>query len=155
MGAVLAFSMALTAPLSFAAVTEGTDYVVLESPVDIGKGTVIKVFSYDCPFCYKYAKAVDKAVMGKLPDMEFVPFHLKTKGKYGLQGSTLFAVALVKDKAAGLKPLDPKSNFHKIEMALYKAYHDKKERWCRSGCVYQDRTRCCWLESCAIRQRRN
>lgn len=129
MGAVLAFSMALTAPLSFAAVTEGTDYVVLESPVDIGKGTVIKVFSYDCPFCYKYAKAVDKAVMGKLPDMEFVPFHLKTKGKYGLQGSTLFAVALVKDKAAGLKPLDPKSNFHKIEMALYKAYHDKKERW--------------------------
>ena len=107
MGAVLAFSMALTAPLSFAAVTEGTDYVVLESP----------------------AKAVDKAVMGKLPDMEFVPFHLKTKGKYGLQGSTLFAVALVKDKAAGLKPLDPKSNFHKIEIALYKAYHDKKERW--------------------------
>lgn len=129
MGAVLAFSMALTAPLSFAAVTEGTDYVVLESPVDIGKGTVIKVFSYDCPFCYKYAKAVDKAVMGKLPDMEFVPFHLKTKGKYGLQGSTLFAVALVKDKAAGLKPLDPESNFHKIEIALYKAYHDKKERW--------------------------
>ena len=104
MGAVLAFSMALTAPLSFAAVTEGTDYVVLESPVDISKGTVIKVFSYDCPFCYKYAKAVDKAVMGKLPDMEFVPFHLKTKGKYGLQGSPLFAVALVKDKAAGLKP---------------------------------------------------
>ena len=67
--------------------------------------------------------------MGKLPDMEFVPFHLKTKGKYGLQGSTLFAVALVKDKAAGLKPLDPESNFHKIEIALYKAYHDKKERW--------------------------
>lgn len=129
LGAALALSAALICPASFAAVTEGTDYVVLETPVSIGKGTVIKVFSYDCPFCYKYAKAVDKAVMGMLPDMEFVPFHLKTKGKYGIQGSTLLAEALVKDRAAGLKPLDPNSNFHKIEMALYKTYHDKKQRW--------------------------
>ena len=111
------------------AATEGTDYVVLEQPVKDAQGTVIKVFSYDCPFCYKYAKAVDKTVMGKLPEMSFSPFHLKTKGKYGIQGSTLFAVALLKDEEAGLKPLDPKSNFHKIEMALYKAYHDKKQRW--------------------------
>lgn len=82
MGAVLAFSMALTAPLSFAAVTEGTDYVVLESPVDISKGTVIKVFSYDCPFCYKYAKALStKAVMGKLPAHGIRPFPFEDKRK--------------------------------------------------------------------------
>lgn len=107
----------------------GTDYVLLEKPVPDAQGTVIKVFSYDCPFCYKYAKAVDKAVMKKLPGLSFTPFHLKTKGKYGIEGSKLLAVALIKDKDAGLDPLAPESNFHKIEMALYKAYHDKKMRW--------------------------
>ena len=114
---------------AMAALTEGTDYVKLTNPVPNAQNTVIKVFSYDCPFCYKYAKGVDKMVMAKVPGMEFVPFHLKTKGKYGLDGSKLLAVALVKDQAAGLKPLDPKSNFHKVEMGLYTAYHAKKERW--------------------------
>ncbi len=126
-------SLLATAFLTFSALsmaaTEGTDYVVLDTPVANAQNTVIKVFSYDCPFCYKYAKAVDKAVMSKLQELPFTPFHLKTKGKYGIQGSQLLAVALVKDKAANLKPLDPNSNFHKIEMALYKAYHDKKMRW--------------------------
>lgn len=126
LGSVLA--LAMCAGQSWAA-TEGSDYVVLENPVPNAQGTVIKVFSYDCPFCYKYAKAVDKAVMAKIPEFAFTPFHLKTKGKYGIQGSTLLAVALVKDQAAGLKPLDPNSSFHKVEMGLYKAYHDKKMRW--------------------------
>ena len=111
------------------ALTEGTDYVVLENPVPNAENTVIKVFSYDCPFCFKYAQAVDKAVLDQVPEMQFTPFHLRTKGKYGIQGSQLLAVALVKDEAAGLKPLDPNSNFHKVEMGLYNAYHVKKERW--------------------------
>lgn len=111
------------------ALTEGTDYVKLATPVANADNTVIKVFSYDCPFCYKYSKSVDRLVMSKLPDMAFVPFHLKTKGKYGLDGSKLMAVALVKDEALGLKPLDEKSNFHKVEMGLYTAYHVNKERW--------------------------
>lgn len=111
------------------AASEGVDFVILEKPIANADKTLVKVFSYDCPFCYKYAKAVDKSVSQKIEGISFTPFHLKTKGKYGIQGSTLLAVALVKDKELNLKPLDSNSNFHKVEMALYKAYHDKKMRW--------------------------
>ena len=111
--------------------TEGTDYMKLEKPIPNADKTVIKVFSYDCPFCYKYDKAVTPGVVAKLPEgVKFKPFHLKTKGKYGPQGSELLAVLMLKDEAAGIKSLfDEKSQFKKAKMAYYAAYHDKKERW--------------------------
>ena len=64
------------------AFSEGTDYVVLAKPIPNAGNTLIKVFSYDCPFCYKYDKSVTPNVVPKLPQgMSFRPFHLKTKGK--------------------------------------------------------------------------
>ncbi len=126
---LLATSLLTLGMTAFGALTEGTDYVVLEEPISDAQNTLVKVYSYDCPFCYKYAKSVDKVVAGKVPEYQFTPFHLKTKGKYGPQASELFAAALVKDQKAGLKPLDANSDFHKLEMGLYKAYHDKKMRW--------------------------
>ncbi len=72
-------------------------------------------------------------VVPRLPaDLQFRPFHLKTKGKYGPQGSELFAVLLVRDQKNGLKDKDlysEKSLLKKAKMAYYNAYHDKKERW--------------------------
>lgn len=115
------------------AFTEGTDYVKLAKPIPNAQGTLIKVFSYDCPFCYKYDKAVTPKLIPKLPaNLKFRPFHLKTKGKYGVQGSELFAVLLVKDQSNGLSDRDlygEKSLLKKAKMAYYNAYHDKKERW--------------------------
>jgi len=115
------------------AFTEGTDYLVLEKPIPNAQNTLIKVFSYDCPFCYKYDKAVTPKVVPQLPaDVTFRPFHLKTKGKYGVQGSKLFAVLLAKDQANGLSDKElysDKSLLKKAKMAYYQAYHDKKERW--------------------------
>lgn len=115
------------------AFTEGTDYVKLAKPIPNAQGTLIKVFSYDCPFCYKYDKAVTPKLVTQLPkDIKFRPFHLKTKGKYGVQGSELFAVLLLKDQKAGLSDRDlygDKSLLKKAKMAYYTAYHDKKERW--------------------------
>ncbi|MCF0254059.1 MAG: thiol:disulfide interchange protein DsbA/DsbL [Duodenibacillus sp.] len=122
-------AMAFTAT-AFAAAVEGTDYVKLETPIPNAQGTVVKIYSYDCPFCYKYAKGVDAAVFKQVGDVaKFVPFHLKTKARYGLWGSKVFAVALAQDKAAGLAPLDAKSKFHAVEMGLYKCYHVKKMKW--------------------------
>lgn len=118
--------------LSFSAgaFTEGTDYMVLEKPIPDAQGTLIKVFSYDCPFCYKYDKAVTPAVMQKVGDIvKFEPFHLETKGKYGVTGSELFAVLINKDRANGISLLDDKSLFKKAKFAYYKSYHDQKERW--------------------------
>ncbi|GFO70814.1 thiol:disulfide interchange protein DsbL [Geomonas limicola] len=124
--------VALLAGTSFA-FTEGTDYVKLAKPIANAQGTLIKVFSYDCPFCYKYDKKITPNLVPKLPrDLKFRPFHLKTKGKYGVQGSELFAVLLLKDQKAGLSDRDlytEKSLLKKAKMAYYTAYHDKKERW--------------------------
>ena len=115
------------------AFTEGTDYLVLEKPIPNAQNTLIKVFSYDCPFCYKYDKAVTPKVVPQLPaDVTFRPFHLKTKGKYGEMGTKFFAVLLAKDQANGLSDKDlysDKSLLKKAKMAYYQAYHDKKERW--------------------------
>ncbi|UTG94489.1 thiol:disulfide interchange protein DsbA/DsbL [Geobacter sulfurreducens] len=124
--------VSLFATASFA-FTEGTDYVKLGKPIPNVSNTLVKVFSYDCPFCYKYDKQVTPKVVPKLPaGVEFRPFHLKTKGKYGVQGSEFFAVLLLKDQQNGIKGKDlfgDKSLFKKAKMAYYNAYHDKKERW--------------------------
>lgn len=128
----VAKSIALVALLTGTcfAFTEGTDYVTLQKPIPNAKGTLIKVFSYDCPFCYKYDKAVTPKLVPQLPkDVKFRPFHLKTKGKYGVQGSELFAVLLLKDEAKGIDLFSANSQFKKAKMAYYAAYHDKKERW--------------------------
>ncbi|MDR2100137.1 MAG: thiol:disulfide interchange protein DsbA/DsbL [Campylobacteraceae bacterium] len=110
------------------AFSEGTDYVKLANPIPNADKTLIKVFSYDCPFCYKYDKSVTPAVVEKLEGiLVFKPFHLDTKGKYGKEASALFASLIVKD--AAVKPTDEKSLFKKVKMAYYSAYHDKKERW--------------------------
>lgn len=112
-------------------VVEGKDYVVLEKTIPNASNTLIKVFSYDCPFCYKYDKSVTPQVAKKLPSgMTYRPFHLKTKGKYGVFASEIFAVLLVDDEKNGISDIfSDNSKFKKAKMAYYQAYHDKKERW--------------------------
>lgn len=112
------------------AFSEGTDYMVLETPIPDAQDTLIKVFSYDCPFCYKYDKAVTGPVSEKVKDVvRFEPYHLDTKGVYGPQASEIFAVLINKDRAAGVSITDDASLFKKTKFAYYGAYHDKKERW--------------------------
>ncbi|QKG28508.1 thiol:disulfide interchange protein DsbA/DsbL [Campylobacter sp. RM16187] len=120
----------LAAALLFGAVsanafTEGKDYIVLEKPLSVENGTLTKVFSYACPFCYKYDKSVTPKVVEKVADLKYMPYHLKTKAEYGEAASKILAVLAVKDEAKGISWLD----FKKAKFAYYKAYHDKKERW--------------------------
>ena len=125
--------VALLASTSFAALTEGQDYLLLEKPLPNAANTLIKVFSYDCPFCYKYDKtALPIIVLNPPAGMTYRPFHLQTRGKYGVQSSELFAVLLVKDQENGLSDKEvysEKSLLKKALTAYYQAYHDKKERW--------------------------
>lgn len=126
----LLISCAVMSFTAAGAFTEGKDYMTLEKTIPDAQGTLIKVFSYDCPFCYKYDKSVTPAVIQKLGDsIKFEPFHLETKGKYGVAASQLFAVLMLKDEANGTSILDDNSLFKKAKMAYYGAYHDKKERW--------------------------
>lgn len=127
----LVFAFPVFTLSAHAAAKEGTDYMVLAKPIPNMDKTVIKVFSYDCPFCYKYDKSVTPAVVSQLSKdgIKFTVWHLKTKGKYGVQGSELFASLITKDQKAGLGLFDDKASFKKAKFAYYKAYHDKKERW--------------------------
>lgn len=112
------------------AFTEGTDYMTLETPIPNVENTLIKVFSYDCPFCYRYEKSVVGPVVEKLPSgMTYEAYHLDTKGTYGKEGSLLFATLIVADEDNGKTVTDKDSMFAKAKMAYYVAYHDKKERW--------------------------
>ena len=119
--AAAALACAAAIPSAFA-FTEGTDYVALSAPLPGGEGKLVKVWSYDCPFCFKYDAGVDPKMvpmMEKATGLKFDMYHLETKGKYGRAGSELFAYCLVKDKAAGITNLeDPKSLFKKAKDAI-------------------------------------
>ena len=103
------FSAAFAAAASFSLPAladnfkEGTDYVRLSKPIASRKNNVIKVFSYDCPFCYRYDIGVDpKAIpMIEKMGMTFEPRHLETKGKYGRTASEFFAMCILRDQKAG------------------------------------------------------
>ena len=123
--------VALLGAINLNAAQEGVDYVKLDKPLNVSGKTLVKVFSYACPFCYKYDKTVTPKVVDKLKaaGVTFEPYHLKTKGEYGEAASKIFAVLAIKDQAAGVGFFDENSLFKKAKMAYYKAYHDKKERW--------------------------
>jgi thiol:disulfide interchange protein DsbA len=124
--AALAFSAVAMMGADF---KEGVNYKTLETTLDTGKNSVIKVFSFTCPFCYKYDKAVTEKVIKSIPGVNFEVWHLKTKGKYGQQGSNLMAVARARDLSSAKGVFDKGGYLKKMKFAYYKAYHNKKMRW--------------------------
>lgn len=129
--AAAAFGLTSTALSAFAA-EKGTQYVVLDKPLPNAEGTLIKVFSYDCPFCYKYDVGVDPRVLPRIEKevgLKFKPMHLETKGTYGRCASVFLAMCMLRDEKAGVSIEDKKSLFKKAKDAIYNAYHRKQERW--------------------------
>ena len=79
------FATAAAAPAAFA-FTEGkdADYITLEKPLPGGEGKLVKVWSYDCPFCFKF----DKALFGNAfleivttPERSFLSFYHQDASK--------------------------------------------------------------------------
>ena len=125
-------ALALSFSTSAFAFAEGTDYVVLDKPLPNAEKTLTKVWSYDCPFCFKYDIGVDPRVLPQIEEktgLKFVPVHLETKGKFGRTASEYLAMCQLKDEAAGLKSTDKDSLYKKAKGAWYQAYHKKGERW--------------------------
>ena len=125
---------ACAAPAAFA-FSEGkdADYIKLDTPLPGGEGKIVKIWSYDCPFCFKFDAGVDpKAVPAaeKATGLKFDMFHIETKGKYGRAASELFAWCMLRDKASGITDWEnPNSLFKKAKDAVYKAYHRQGQRW--------------------------
>lgn len=129
--AALAFAATIAMP-AFAA-TAGQDYQVLEKPLPGGEGKIVKIWSYDCPFCFKYDAGVDPKVMPgaeQATGLHFEMMHLETKGKFGRAASEFLAYCQLEDQKAGVKSVeDAKSLYKKAKDAWYQAYHKKGERW--------------------------
>lgn len=126
---VLAALLVSSVALFGADYKEGDNYKTLETPLNVEKGTIVKVYSFTCPFCYKYDKSVTEKVIKSIPNIKFEVWHLSTKGTYGQQGSNLMAVAYARDLKAGKDVFAKDGYLKKMKFAYYKAYHDKKERW--------------------------
>lgn len=108
---------------------EGRDFVVLKEPLPNAQNSVIEIFSYACPFCYRYSKILPKVIESLPKDVEFKPYHLEKMGDYGKVASQVFAVLLDKDKKSNITTKDSKSSFTKAQNAYFSEYNIKKERW--------------------------
>ncbi len=104
-------------------------YEELKNPIPNAQNTVVEVYSYACPFCYKYTKIVPNVVKSLPSGVELKMFHLKQKGDYGEIASKVLAVATAKDMQSGVSIHDTKSLFHKAESAYFNEYHAKRNRW--------------------------
>lgn len=128
-----ALALAATIAMPAFAATVGQDYQVLEKPLPGGEGKIVKIWSYDCPFCFKYDAGVDPKVMPgaeQATGLHFEMMHLETKGKFGRAASEFLAYCQLEDQKAGVKSVeDAKSLYKKAKDAWYQAYHKKGERW--------------------------
>ncbi|WP_459875745.1 thiol:disulfide interchange protein DsbA/DsbL [Campylobacter concisus] len=113
--------------LNLSALTEGVEYQTLAKPLNVPKNSVVKVFSYDCPHCYKFDRTITRKLMSKLDGVKFIPYHLSTKGKLGETTSKIFAALISIDEANGTDLLSDESKFKQAKFAIYKARHDKKD----------------------------
>ncbi|WP_220271885.1 thiol:disulfide interchange protein DsbA/DsbL [Helicobacter sp. MIT 01-3238] len=108
---------------------EGRDFIVLKEPLPNAQNSVIEIFSYACPFCYRYSKILPKVIESLPKNVEFKPYHLEKMGDYGKVASQVFAVLLDKDKKSNITTKDSKSAFLKAQKAYFSEYNIKKERW--------------------------
>ncbi|MDR3177534.1 MAG: thiol:disulfide interchange protein [Campylobacteraceae bacterium] len=108
---------------------EGTDYIRLKMPIPNSNKTLIKVFNYECNFCYKYEKMLTPSLIKQLHGiLNFKPLHIKLRGKYGKEASELFAVLVFKDIQNNISDLtSDKSLFRKAQMAYYSAHRGGKK----------------------------
>ncbi|MFU0842940.1 MAG: Thiol:disulfide interchange protein DsbA [Burkholderia sp.] len=122
----------MTAALDALAFEKEADWTELEKPIEGAENALIKVFSYDCPFCYKFDQSVDPKIAPRAEKelgLAFMPMHLETKGKYGRAASEFFALCILRDRKAARRLDAPESLFRKAKEAAYFAYNKMEERW--------------------------
>lgn len=105
------------------AAEEGVEYQLLPTEVQFDSpNSVIKIFSINCPFCYKYEKA-GIPNKGMLPTgVEIDQFHITSKPPFGVEKSQALAIALTKST----------EDYKKIKAAYYDMYHVQKKKFTSS-----------------------
>ncbi|HDS1199130.1 thiol:disulfide interchange protein DsbA/DsbL [Shewanella algae] len=100
---------------------EGNHYQVLPESVQFqADKQVTKIFSVNCPFCYKYEKSVIPGMVKNLPStINYDAYHISSKSPFGAEASEVLAVA----KTVG------EAKYKAAKMALYAKIHDEKTKF--------------------------
>ncbi len=110
-------ALVLSCSVSAAKYNEGEHYQLLGDASFNAPNQVVKVYSVNCPFCYKYDKSVTPGMVKNLPDgVTFDAYHITTKPPLGKEKALVLAFAQTQSEKA----------FKKAKMAYYKHYHDDK-----------------------------
>lgn len=115
-----AAAMLLTFGVSAGDYTAGKHYIELGDSGFKAPNSVVKVYSTNCPFCYKYEKAVMPSFIKNLPEgVEYDSFHITTKPPLGKEKASVIAVAKTTSEAA----------YKKVKMAYYANFHDEHKKF--------------------------
>ncbi len=110
-------AFALAASISTAhAYTAGEHYLVLDKPEASAAGTLTKVWTIGCPFCYRYEKLVDPTLSREVQEtagLRFVPLLLETQGEVSRRASEFLIYCRMKDEAAGRRLTDEDSLYRR------------------------------------------
>ncbi|MDT3306697.1 thiol:disulfide interchange protein DsbA/DsbL [Shewanella sp. SP1S2-4] len=110
-------AMLLSCSVSAAKFSEGEHYQLLGDASFNAPNQVVKVYSVNCPFCYKYDKSVTPGMVNNLPKgVTFDAYHITTKPPFGAEKALVLAYAKTQSEEA----------YKAAKMAFYKHYHDDK-----------------------------
>lgn len=101
------------------------DYFQIDS-IAGAQNSLIKVFSYECIFCYKYDETLDEIL--SQTNLDYKPYSLGME-QHGAVASQLFAALITKDKSQNITLTSPDSTFKKAKSAYYRAFHNEKRIW--------------------------
>ncbi|GAA4881965.1 thiol:disulfide interchange protein DsbA/DsbL [Ferrimonas pelagia] len=112
----------LAMPSLAATYKEGEHYQVLKPEMQFNApNQVTKIYSVNCPFCYKYETAVIPGMVSHLPKgAKYDGYHITTKTPLGTEKTQVLAVAKVMGNEKGYK---------EAKMAFYHRYHDEKKHF--------------------------
>ncbi len=107
---------------------EGTHYLDLKENSFKADNQIVKIYSANCPFCYKYEQAVIPNMVKNLPSgMTYDAYHITTKPPFGKEKATVIAVGKVLGDA----------QYKKVKMSLYARYHDQNKKFSNADEVYE------------------
>lgn len=103
------------------AATEGVEYQVLPKEAQFNSpNQVVKIYSVNCPFCYKYEKAGIPNESLLPPGSTLDQYHITTKPPFGLEKTLALAIA---------KEIKGDAVYKEMKEKYYEKYHVKKEKF--------------------------
>ena len=102
---------------------EGTHYLKLGDAAFKAPNSVVKIYSTNCPYCYKYEKAVMPSFIKNLPEgTAYDSYHIKNKPPFGEEKASVIAVTRVLDE----------NKYKQVKLGYYEQLHDQKKKFSNS-----------------------